>query len=107
MPEKLDELVKLPGVGRKTANVVLGACFDIPGIVVDTHVIRLSNLLGLTKNSNPVKIESDLMEIVPKKDWNALSLLLIFHGRNICIARRPKCCDCLINSYCPSNNCKD
>ncbi len=107
VPEKLDELVKLPGVGRKTANVVLGACFDIPGIVVDTHVIRLSNLLGLTKNSNPVKIESDLMEIVPKKDWNALSLLLIFHGRNICIARRPKCCDCLINSYCPSNNCKD
>jgi endonuclease-3 len=106
VPPLLDELVELPGVGRKTANVVLGSCFDIPGIVVDTHVKRLANLLDLTKNSDPVKIESDLMKIVPRKDWNIFSLLLIFHGRRVCIARRPKCCECEIKALCPSNNCK-
>lgn len=106
VPASLDQLVKLPGIGRKTANVVLGACFDIPGIVVDTHVKRLSNLLKLTKNSDPVKIEFDLMEIIPEKDWSLFSMLLIFHGRRICIARRPRCCECVINSLCPSNDCK-
>jgi len=106
VPPSLDQLVKLPGIGRKTANVVLGACYEIPGVVVDTHVKRLSNLLKLTKNSDPVKIEFDLMEILSKKDWNLFTLLLIFHGRNVCIARRPRCCDCAINKLCPSNGCK-
>jgi endonuclease-3 len=106
VPASLDDLVKLPGVGRKTANVVLSSCFNIPGIVVDTHVKRLTNLLKLTGNSDPVKIEFDLMKVVPRKDWSLFSILLIFHGRNICIARRPKCCECTINGLCPSNNCK-
>lgn len=105
VPASLDDLVKLPGIGRKTANVVLGACFGVPGVVVDTHVKRLSKLLKLTKNSDPVKIEFDLMEILPKKNWSLFSLLLIFHGRRVCIARRPKCCECVINKLCPSNNC--
>ena len=107
VPADLDQLIELRGVGRKTASVVLAEAFGMPAIAVDTHVKRLASLLDLTKNIDPVKIEFDLMEIVPKKDWSAFSLLLIFHGRNICIARRPKCCDCLINSYCPSNNCKE
>ena len=106
VPPSLDELVKLPGIGRKTANVVLGACFDIPGVVVDTHVKRLSNRLGLTKNQDPEKIEQDLMKIVPEKEWNLFSLLLIFHGRNICKARKPECCKCIIDKECPSNGCK-
>jgi len=105
VPPSLDELVELPGIGRKTANVVLGECFDIPGVVVDTHVKRLSNRLGLTKNSDPVKIEFDLMEILPKKDWSLFSLLLIFHGRRICKSRKPDCCNCKIKTYCPSNEC--
>lgn len=105
VPASLDELVKLPGIGRKTANVVLGECFDIPGVVVDTHVKRLANLLGLTKNQDPEKIEQDIMKIVPKEDWSDFSILLVFHGRQICIARRPKCCECKINKLCPSNNC--
>jgi len=105
VPGTLDELVKLPGVGRKTANVILGACFDTPGIVVDTHVKRLSNRLGLTKNSDPVKIEFDLMDVIPKKDWNIFSLLLIFHGRAVCNARKPKCCECKVRNLCPSNEC--
>lgn len=106
VPGSLDELVKLPGVGRKTANVVLGECFGIPGVVVDTHVKRLSYRLGLTKNSDPEKIEQDLMDILPKKDWSIFSLLLIFHGRNDCVARNPRCCGCKIREYCPSNGCK-
>lgn len=106
VPSSLEEMVKLPGVGRKTANVVLGEWFDIPGIVVDTHVKRLSNLLKLTKSSDPDKIEEDLMKVVPKKEWSDFSILLIFHGRRTCIARRPRCCECRINKYCPSNNCQ-
>lgn len=102
VPPSLDDLVKLPGVGRKTANVVLGSAFDISGVVVDTHVKRVSGLLGFTKNSDPEKIEDDLMKIIPKKDWNIFSLLLIFHGRRVCIARRPKCCECVICKLCPS-----
>lgn len=106
VPASLDDLVKLPGIGRKTANVVLGSSFGVPGIVVDTHVKRLTGLLGLTKNTDPVKIEFDLMEVIPKKDWTIFSHLLIYHGRKICIARRPRCCECVLKTVCPSNNCE-
>lgn len=105
VPSSLDDMVQLPGVGRKTANVVLGACYGIPGIVVDTHVKRLSGRLGFTKNSDPDKIEQDLMKIVPKDDWNLFSMLLIFHGRRICNARRPLCSDCQVCKLCPSCEC--
>jgi endonuclease-3 len=101
VPERLEELVRLPGVGRKTANVVLGSAFGIPGIVVDTHVKRVSSRLGLTKETSPAKIETDLMEIVPKKLWNDFSLQLIFHGRKVCKARRPECAICPLRSVCP------
>ena len=92
---------KLPGVGRKTANVVLGAAFDTPGMVVDTHVARISQRLGLTRNKDAVKIEFDLMEIVPKKAWNDFSLQLIFFGRETCSARKPKCYSCPMTKLCP------
>ncbi len=101
VPQTLEELVKLPGVGRKTANVVLGAAFGIPGIVVDTHVARISGRLGLTGNKEPVKIEFDLMEIVPRKAWNDFSLRLIFFGRQTCLARKPKCPVCPLHKLCP------
>jgi endonuclease-3 len=101
VPESLEELVKLPGVGRKTANVVLGAAFSIPGIVVDTHVARISQRLELTLNKDPVKIERDLMKIIPKKDWSDFSLQLIFFGRETCTARKPKCPTCPLNRLCP------
>jgi endonuclease-3 len=101
VPQSLDMLVKLPGVGRKTANVVLGAAFGIPGVVVDTHVGRISNRLGLTENKNPVKIEYDLMEIIPRRDWNEFCLRLIFFGREICSARKPKCPQCRLKNLCP------
>jgi len=94
VPQDLEELVKLPGVGRKTANVVLGAAFGIPGVVVDTHVARVSGRLGLTENKDPVKIEFDLMETIPKANWNRFCLQLIFFGREICKARRPLCGSC-------------
>ena len=100
VPQTLDELVKLPGVGRKTANVVLGSAFNIPGIVVDTHVARISKRLGLTKNNNPVKIEYDLMEIIPRENWNVFSLQLIYFGRAICKARKPLCPTCPIYDLC-------
>ncbi len=100
VPQTLDELVKLPGVGRKTANVVLGSAFDIPGIVVDTHVARISKRLGLTKNNNPVKIEYDLMEIIPREEWNVFSLQLIYFGRAICKARKPLCPTCPLYDLC-------
>ena len=100
VPQSLDELVKLPGVGRKTANVVLGSAFNIPGIVVDTHVARISKRLDLTKNKNPVKIEYDLMEIVPKREWNDFSLRLIYFGRAICKARKPECPTCPLYDLC-------
>ena len=102
LPESLDELITLPGVGRKTANVVLGVCYGIAtGVVVDTHVRRISNLLGLTVSQNPEQIERDLMAIVPSSDWIEFSHLLIHHGRNICIARRPKCKECPLLPHCP------
>jgi endonuclease-3 len=91
-------------VGRKTANVVLGNAFGIPAIACDTHVIRLSRRLQLSENSDPVKLESDLADIVPKKDWTLFSHLLIFHGRNICIARKPKCPVCPIAEHCTAAN---
>ncbi len=102
VPRTLDELVDLPGVGRKTANVVLGTAFGIPsGVVVDTHVERISKLLGLTTGKNAVKIEQDLMQVLPKKEWINFSHLLIHLGRRICIARRPKCPECPLLKVCP------
>jgi endonuclease-3 len=104
IPKKLDELVKLPGIGRKTGSVILGAgCGLAEGIVVDTHVGRISRLLGWTSQKDAVKIERDLMAIIPKKDWIGLSHMLIDHGRAVCIARRPKCADCCLKKLCPSS----
>ena len=103
VPSTMEDLLTLPGVARKTANVVLGNVFGVTaGIVVDTHVIRLSHRLGLTSERSPEKIERDLMAIVPKKDWMTISYLLINHGRKICKARKPACKDCLLNKICPS-----
>jgi endonuclease-3 len=103
VPRTLDELVKLPGVGRKTANVVLGVVWNTPeGVVVDTHVQRISQRLGWTRNTDPVKIEQDLMRILPREDWDKTSHLLIFHGRRICLARKPNCEGCALNDICPS-----
>lgn len=103
VPRKMEELIKLPGVARKTANIVLSNAYGIVvGIAVDTHVRRLSQRLGLTKNTNPDKIEKDLMQIVPKSDWEKITDLLIFHGRNVCSARKPKCNICVLNKICPS-----
>ena len=104
VPSTMDELVALPGVGRKTANVVLGNAFGInAGVVVDTHVGRLSVRLGLTNETDPVKSEKALIPLFPQDDWALLSHLLIFHGRRICIARTPKCGDCILNDICPSS----
>ena len=100
VPRTLEELVTLPGVGRKTANVILGNAFGIPGIVVDTHVHRVSQRIGLTQNEDPVKIEFDLMEIVPQEEWTHFSNLLIWHGRKTCIARKPLCQTCPIRKLC-------
>ncbi len=100
VPQTLEDLVTLPGVGRKTANVVLGAAFGIPGMVVDTHVARISGRLGLTQNRDPRKIESDLMEIMPKKAWNIFSLHLIYLGRSFCRARKPECAHCPLSRLC-------
>jgi endonuclease-3 len=101
VPRTIKELVKLPGVGRKTANVVLGAAFNTPGMVVDTHVARISQRLGLTTNKDAVKIEFDLMKIVPKRAWNDFSLQLIFFGRETCSARNPQCSTCPLATLCP------
>jgi endonuclease-3 len=104
VPQTMEELTALPGVGRKTANVILGTWFkQNEGVVVDTHVHRLSRLLGLTRQDDPVKIEQDLMEIVPRADWTWFSHTLILHGRAVCIARRPRCADCVLNRLCPSS----
>lgn len=101
VPGTLEELVPLPGVGRKTANVVLGNAFDVPGITVDTHVGRLSRRLGLTENEDAVKVEHDLMEIIPKKEWTMFSHRMIFHGRQVCFARNPRCDECTLAKNCP------
>ena len=104
MPRRLDELVKLTGVGRKTGSVILGAGFDTAeGIVVDTHVARISRRLGFTNEKNPLKIEKDLMQIIPKKDWIGYAYLMIDHGRAICKARRPDCANCFLARLCPSS----
>lgn len=105
VPRTMEELRVLPGVGRKTANVILGNAYGInEGITVDTHVTRLSRLLGLTRHDDPVKIEQDLMPLFPRDHWALVSHLLIFHGRQVCIARRPRCADCVLNDICPSSS---
>lgn len=102
VPSTMEDLLTLPGVGRKTANVLLGHCFDTPGVVVDTHVKRISSLLGLVNSDDPVRIEHQLMEVLPRKYWMQFSHLLADHGRAICIARRPKCGECPLAGLCPS-----
>ena len=103
VPSTMEELRVLPGVGRKTANVILGNAFGInAGVTVDTHVARLSRLLRWTRQTTPEAIERDLMALIPQEEWALLSHLLIWHGRRICIARRPRCADCVVNRFCPS-----
>ena len=102
MPRTMEELTQLAGVGRKTANVVLGNYYGVPGIIVDTHIKRLSKRLGFTKNSDPVKIEFDLMKLIPEERWTFFSNSLGDHGRNVCFARKPLCGECEISHLCPS-----
>jgi endonuclease-3 len=104
VPDNLDDLVKLPGIGRKTANVILGVGFGVPGFAVDTHVTRLTNRLGLVRTRDPVKIEHQVGGMVPKEEWTGLSLRLILHGRRVCVARRPRCEECVLNDFCPSSS---
>jgi endonuclease-3 len=102
VPRDIDEMVALPGVGRKTANVVLGTCYGMAtGVVVDTHVTRITGRLGLTKHTDAVKIERDLMELVPQSEWVDFAHRMIHHGRRICMARKPKCPDCSMRDFCP------
>ncbi len=101
VPKTMEELLKLPGVGRKTANLVLGDCFEIPGIVVDTHATRLSNRMGFTVSKDPYKIELDLQKVVPQTHWASFCHQLVYHGRAFCTARSPKCDTCPINHLCP------
>jgi endonuclease III len=103
VPPTLDDLIKIPGIGRKTANVILGVGFNVPGLAVDTHVTRLTNLLGLVVTRDPVKIEYQVCAMVPNEEWTGLSLRLILHGRRVCIARRPRCEECVLNDFCPSS----
>lgn len=103
VPTDIEDLVSLPGVGRKTANVVRSVGLGAPGLPVDTHVLRLSLRLGLTDGTDPVKVEHDLMALVPEESWGALSLRLILHGRRVCVARKPRCEDCVLNDFCPSS----
>lgn len=102
IPGRMEDLVTLPGVGRKTANVILGHWFKVPGVVVDTHVLRLSRLLGLTDETDPERVERDLMAIWARRAWSDTTMRLIYHGRRICIARRPKCAECVLADVCPS-----
>jgi endonuclease III len=103
VPDRIEDLVTLPGVGRKTANVVLGVAFGLPGFAVDTHVTRLCNRLGLTKSRDPVKIEAQVTRLVPPSEWTGFSLRLILHGRRVCLARAPRCPECVLNDFCPSS----
>ena len=102
VPHSMEDLIRLPGVGRKTANCILGEIYDIPSMVIDTHMIRIMNLLGLTKGKDAKKIEFNLMLIFNKDDWVKLTHMIIDHGRAICIARKPKCNDCVLEALCPS-----
>lgn len=104
VPRTMEELVTLPGVGRKTANVVLGVAFGVPGFAVDTHVRRLTRRLGLTRSRDPVKIEAEVSRLVPPEEWTGLSLRLILHGRRVCLARAPRCPECMLNDFCPSSS---
>jgi endonuclease-3 len=104
VPDNLDDLVKLPGIGRKTANVILGVGFGVPGFAVDTHVTRLTNRLGLVRTRDPVKIEHQVCAMVQKEEWTGLSLRLILHGRRVCVARRPRCEECILNDFCPASS---
>ena len=103
VPATMEDLIKIPGIGRKTANVILGAGFNQPGFAVDTHVTRLTNLLKLASSRDPVKIERQVTSMVPPEEWTGLSLRLILHGRRVCIARRPRCEECVLNDFCPSS----
>jgi endonuclease-3 len=103
VPSTVEDLVSLPGVGRKTANVVLSVGFGLPGLAVDTHVTRLTRLLGLTESTDPVRIESDVTALLPPGAWGAFGLRLILHGRRVCVARRPRCADCVLADFCPSS----
>jgi endonuclease-3 len=103
VPATMEELVRLPGIGRKTANVILGNAFATPGIPVDTHVGRLSQRMGLTRQTNPVKIERDLMALLPKKEWTLFGHRMIFHGRQVCHARKPRCEECALARLCSRN----
>ena len=103
VPPHMEGLVTIPGVGRKTANVVLGVAFNIPGFAVDTHVIRLTGRLGLTRSQDPEKIEAEVTRMIPKEEWTGFSLRLILHGRRICVARAPRCPECVMNDFCPSS----
>jgi endonuclease-3 len=102
VPRTMEELITLPGVGRKTANVVLSVGFGLPGLPVDTHVARLTKLLKLTESTDPVRIESDVTALLPRSEWGAFSLRLILHGRRVCVARRPRCAECVMADFCPS-----
>ena len=102
VPQAMEDLVTLPGVGRKTANVIRSVAFGLPGLAVDTHVTRLSRLLGLTESDDPVRIESDVCALLPARDWGTLGLRLILHGRRVCVARRPRCSECALADFCPS-----
>jgi endonuclease III len=103
VPRRLEDLLRLPGVARKTANVVAAELGEPQGIVVDTHVRRLSQRLGLTRQEDPVKIERDLQRLVPRRDWGRFPHLLIWHGRRVCLARKPRCNECVLNDLCPSS----
>jgi endonuclease-3 len=103
VPKKLEELVTLPGVGRKTGNVIRSVAFDLPGLPVDTHVGRLTRRLGLTASEDPAKVEREITEMLPPKEWGGFSLRLILHGRAVCVARTPRCEDCLLADLCPSS----
>lgn len=107
VPRTLDELVKLPGVGRKTANVILGTAFGIPGVVVDTHCGRIARRLGFTKETDPVKVEHALMKIWRKEDWSLYSHFMVFHGRAVCDSRSPKCSGCSLRALCPFPDTRD
>jgi endonuclease-3 len=106
VPPRMDDLLTLPGVGRKTANVILGVGFGVPGFAVDTHVIRVSNRLELVATNDPGEIEAQITRMVPAQEWTGLSLRLILHGRRICVARRPRCEECVLNDFCPSSSVK-